>query len=139
MATATKTTTRKDEPTEQEFKRCACGCSLIVNPKRHFAPGHDQRHKGNLLRRFDGGDESAAVELMERGWKTNDELEARAEKREKAAQERVDRAAKREAAKAEREKAKVEKGTKPRSKSAQTAAPGRRLAAEQKAREEAAA
>jgi ribose 1,5-bisphosphokinase PhnN len=130
MATATKTTTRQVEATEQEFKRCACGCSLIVNPKRHFAPGHDQRYKGVLLRRFDRGDESAAVELMERGWRSNDELEARAEKREAKEQAKADRAAKREAGKAEREEAKAEKAAKPKSKSAETAAPGRRLAKE---------
>jgi hypothetical protein len=128
MATATKTTTRKAEAAEQEFKRCACGCSLIVNPKRRFAPGHDARLKSQLLKRFDGGDESAAVELMERGWRSNDELEARAEKREKAAKE-----------KAEREKAKAEKAAKPKTKSAETVAPGRRLAGEQQAGQEAAA
>jgi hypothetical protein len=130
MATATKTTTRKAEATEQEFKRCECGCSQIVNPKRHFVSGHDARLKSQLLRRFDGGDESAAVELMERGWRSNDELEDRAEKREAKDKSKADRAAKREADR----KAKGSKAEKPKSQSARTAAAGRRLAAEQKDR-----
>jgi hypothetical protein len=136
MATATKTMTRKAEPAEQEFKRCECGCSLIVNPKRHFAPGHDQRFKGILLRRFDGGDESAAVELMERGWRSNDDLQERAEKREKAAKDKAERVAKREAVKAEREAAKAAKA---KSKPAQTATTGRRLAKAQQEAESVAA
>lgn len=84
-------TTKAAEKDETEFKRCECGCSLIVNPKRHFAPGHDQRHKGVLLRKFDEGDTAAAAELIERGWRSEVELaerKATAEKREQAKQER---------------------------------------------------
>jgi hypothetical protein len=95
MSSTKATTTPKDET---EFKRCECGCGVIVNPKRHFAPGHDQRHKGVLLRKFDGGDTAAAVELTERGWRSEAELAKRratAEKREQAkkteAQAKVER------------------------------------------------
>ena len=123
MATATKITTREDEPSEQEFKRCECGCDQIVNSKRHFAPGHDQRHRGNLLRRFDSGDERAAVELVERGWRSNDELQERADKREKIAQEKAERAS-------NRDKVKAVEAAKPKREiqASRTAAAGRRLA-----------
>lgn len=93
MATRTKIQAPKDET---EFKCCECGCSLIVNPKRHFAPGHDQRHKGVLLRRFDEGDTAAAVELTERGWRSEAELADRKEKVEKREQARAAREAKAE-------------------------------------------
>lgn len=135
MATATKTTTRTDDPAEQEFKRCECGCGQIVNPKRRFVPGHDARLKSALLKRFDGGDEGAAIELMERGWKSNDDLEARAEKREAKEKAKADRETQRDADR----KAKAEKGAKPKTRSAQTAATGRRLASDQQAQQEAGA
>lgn len=82
-------TTERDET---EFKRCECGCGTIVNPKRRFLPGHDQRYKGVLLCKFDGGDAAAAAELIERGWRSEAELverRAAAEKREQVKQERV--------------------------------------------------
>lgn len=88
---ATRTTKTQAPKDETEFKRCECGCAVIVNPKRHFAPGHDQRHKGVLLRKFDEGDTAAAAELIERGWRSEPELaerRANAEKREQAKQER---------------------------------------------------
>jgi hypothetical protein len=86
----------------QTPKLCECNCGgYTVRQDASFISGHDQRHKGNLLRKFDGGDE-AAVELMRRVCKSNDDLEARAEKREKVAAEK-----RRLAAEARVEKARV--------------------------------
>ncbi len=66
---------------EPVVRLCACGCGQpIVGQKAKFAPGHDQRYKGELLRRYDGGDEAAGAELVERGWRTQAGLDGRREK-----------------------------------------------------------
>jgi hypothetical protein len=98
---------------EKDVKLCECGCGDAVSLKSRFRPGHDARHRGNLLRRFDAGEEAAAVELMNRGWATNDELEARHERSEAKAKAKLQREADREArakANAEKEAGKVRKG-----------------------------
>lgn len=96
---------------EQEFKRCACGCGQIVNKKRSFAQGHDAKHRSNLLKFWDAGQGAMAEELVERGWSTWNELEARRAKAEaKADAKRVREAARsaKAGAKATAAKAKTE-------------------------------
>lgn len=82
---------------EQEFKRCACGCGVIVNKKRSFKPGHDAKLKGRLLLHFDMGQGAAGDELVERGWVTDEALEARREKAEAKAEAKEQREAGRSA------------------------------------------
>jgi|GEM_PF-6876111 len=94
-----KTTTKE----ATDLKRCECGCGVVVT--KRFAMGHDQRHKGALLRAFDGGNSEAGDELVERGWRTANELEERRAKAETKAQ----MLAEREAAKAEKASAKAAK------------------------------
>jgi hypothetical protein len=89
---------------EREFKRCACNCGQIVNPKRSFAQGHDARHKGNLLKLWDAGQGAMAEELVDRGWYTWEQLEARRDK----ATEKAEAKAKREEAKQQRAAEKAE-------------------------------
>ena len=49
---------------------CDCGCGIPA--PRRFAPGHDARHKGNLLRTIANGRsdhaEAAAWEMVRSGW-----------------------------------------------------------------------
>lgn len=88
----------------QTPKLCECSCGgYTVRQDASFISGHDQRFKGILLRKFDEGDEAAAVELVRRGWKSNDDLEARADRREKAQKDREARQAERDARAQERE------------------------------------
>lgn len=70
-------------------KLCECGCGQRVT--RSFRPGHDQLLKGVLLRAFGGGDESAAAELLRRGWRTQAELDARKAANEERAEARAAR------------------------------------------------
>jgi peptide subunit release factor 1 (eRF1) len=74
-------------------KRCGCGCLAPVNPKSTYLPGHDARFKGSLLRKFDEGDEAAGAILVDKGWKSEAELEARRTK----AEEKATRAAEKKA------------------------------------------
>lgn len=53
---------------------CECGCGLAVAKRSVFRQGHDQRMKGQLLRRHDQGDAEATAELLRRGWRTQAEL-----------------------------------------------------------------
>lgn len=45
-------------------KECACGCGDMTGGGT-FRPGHDARHKGNLLRRIDEGGEDGQAALEE--------------------------------------------------------------------------
>lgn len=45
-------------------KECACGCGEMTGGGT-FRPGHDARHKGNLLRRIDEGGEDGEAALEE--------------------------------------------------------------------------
>lgn len=53
-----------NEVTGEEFRRCECGCGVIVNPKCRFAIGHDAKLLSNLLREFDGGNAEAGEDLI---------------------------------------------------------------------------
>lgn len=48
---------------------CRCGCG--ASTKNEFAPGHDARYKGMLLRYMKEGHSWAKEELVERGWLRN--------------------------------------------------------------------
>ncbi len=100
---ATKPAAAEQAPAERVEKRCSCGCNAVVNPKRSFKPGHDARYKSALLNRFDAGDAEAGKTLMERGWKSEEQL---ADRRTKAA----DKAAKAEAKAAAKAGATTEAG-----------------------------
>lgn len=60
--------------TEKVQLPCECGCGALANYKRHFLPGHDQRHKGNLIEAMQNGSPEAEEELRKRGWRTNAEI-----------------------------------------------------------------
>lgn len=66
----------KPERTEAEpLPLCSCLCgSRVRYPGRMFLQGHDQRHKGNLLRAVGRLDQNAAYELVKRSWKSADEV-----------------------------------------------------------------
>ena len=66
----------KTEAGEKRALVCQCGCGAATNNR--FAQGHDARHKSNLLRRFDEGDRTAGAELVQRGWKSQADLDQRA-------------------------------------------------------------
>ena len=76
-----------------EPKLCGCGCGqAVVGKKTRYAVGHDMRAKSQLLARFDAGDRTAGEELVERGWRTWDQLNGRGEKPAKASPEERQRA-----------------------------------------------
>lgn len=96
----TEQTADSSPAAETEFKRCACGCGVIVNPKSTFVPGHDMKLRSKLLAHWDAGQGAMAEELVERGWYSWEELAARTEKRELVEVAKAERAEAR-AAKAE--------------------------------------
>lgn len=69
----------KAEGQTAETRLCPCGCGEpILGKKAQFAPGgHDMKHKSALLARHDAGDDSATTELIDRGWRTAEELALR--------------------------------------------------------------
>jgi hypothetical protein len=48
-------------PTSQQPTLCLCGCGTLTG--RLFAPGHDQRYRGQCLYRFSEGDRTDADDL----------------------------------------------------------------------------
>lgn len=118
MAKTTKTAP-KDEAAE--IKRCACGCGRPTT--KTWAMGHDQLHKGVLLRAFDAGSIEAREELVERGWRTADELFRRQTAREDKAAAKAARAKKASPTpEPEQPKAKVSRGRRTRRTAEATAA-----------------
>jgi hypothetical protein len=83
MASKTQKAT-KDEA--GELPRCQCGCGTIRNPKSMFVIGHDAKLKSRLLAQWDAGQGADAEELVERGWYSWEELEARRQKIEAKAE-----------------------------------------------------
>lgn len=70
-------------------RECICGCGGEISKKaKGFLPGHDQRHKGNLIRIMQEGGENADFaesELRRLSWRTNAEIvELKAKARPKA-------------------------------------------------------
>lgn len=102
---------RADE--EQIFKRCGCGCDRIIGKASKYATGHDQVHKGALLRTFDAGDMAAGELLVEKGWRTPEELQARKAKAEAKAEARVQSEQARQKRAQARAEAKAAKAAKP--------------------------
>ena len=62
---------RKAEPRE-----CECQCGAMTGGGR-FVVGHDMKRKSALLVAFDAGDDAAGAELISRGWRTEESLDAR--------------------------------------------------------------
>lgn len=61
--------------TPEPLPLCGCGCgNSVLRKSRTYLQGHDQRHRGQLLRAFDKGDAGAGDELVKRGWKSDAEL-----------------------------------------------------------------
>jgi hypothetical protein len=88
----TKPQKAKDEAAE--LPRCQCGCGVVRNPKRMFVMGHDAKLKSRLLAQWDAGQGADAEELVERGWYSWEELEARREKIEAREEAKREKAAK---------------------------------------------
>ncbi len=87
---------------------CLCGCGTpVVGKKAEFAPGHDMRHKGNLLLSARAGDADARATLIQRGWATDESIDAVAAKGKLSAEQRQERERQRLTAKLERAKAEV--------------------------------
>ncbi len=81
------------EVKQAEPRECECGCGTVVlGKKARFAVGHDMRAKSQLLARFDAGDRTAGEELVNRGWRTWDQLNSRGDKPAKATPEERQRA-----------------------------------------------
>jgi hypothetical protein len=59
---------------------CQCGCGQVLAKKSSFRQGHDQRHRGNLLRRLERGDVDAGEELVRRNWCSRSEATVRLNK-----------------------------------------------------------
>lgn len=90
---------------ETKAQLCACGCGELTNPDkvREFVMGHDQRHKGNLIRAMQAGSEEAEAEIRRRQWRTEAEIMAL----KKKARDAAERKEARERAAAEKEAEKV--------------------------------
>ncbi len=71
-----------EAPTTSVIERyCECGCGTPLKGKTsRFAPGHDARHHGRLLAEYDAGNLDAGAELVQRGWRTQADLEVRKDK-----------------------------------------------------------
>ncbi len=65
-------------PDVTDLPMCSCGCGVQVRRKsRTYLQGHDQRHKGILLRRVrEVADADAGRTLVQKGWKGRTEIEA---------------------------------------------------------------
>lgn len=53
--------------TTNPIKSCLCGCGSVTKGGK-FAPGHDARLKGRLIRAHRSGDTTAQQQLVELGW-----------------------------------------------------------------------
>lgn len=103
---------KKGQSAQADYRVCACGCERETGST--WAPGHDQRHKGVLLRAFDANNgaesEAAATELVEKwGWTIRPIL---AERRATAERKAAKKVADAEARAKEKAAAKEAKATK---------------------------
>jgi hypothetical protein len=100
-ARALRPTKAKAEP-----KACGCNCGELTRGG-DFAPGHDARFRGQILKAIDAGDESAIAKLLARPsllhGATEDDLRARlgsaARKRDAKVERQAEAQAKRDAPK----------------------------------------
>lgn len=51
-----------------DLKKCGCGCGAPIGTKARYVPGHDARHKSNLVKATLLGDQAARNELYALGW-----------------------------------------------------------------------
>lgn len=58
--------------TEATFRICQCGCGEEVAKGRIYLQGHDQRHKGMLIRAAISGNDEAMKTLIQKGWRERD-------------------------------------------------------------------
>ncbi len=87
---------------------CLCGCQTpVVGKKAEFAPGHDMRHKGNLLQSARAGNEEARATLIQRGWATDESIDAITAKGKLSEEQKRERQRERLTAKLEAAKAEV--------------------------------
>lgn len=56
---------------------CQCGCGMATAKGSIYCQGHDQRHKGQLIRAAVDGDDSAIDILVRKGWRTREDILAR--------------------------------------------------------------
>ncbi len=64
--------------TPEPLPLCGCGCgNSVLKKSRTYLQGHDQRHKGILIRRVrEMADADAGRTLVQKGWKGRTEVEA---------------------------------------------------------------
>lgn len=70
---------RIEGPAENLPPTCLCGCRAVVAKGSVYLQGHDQRHKGILIRSAVAGDESALDLLVMKGWRSRSDILARRE------------------------------------------------------------
>lgn len=59
----------------KKLPKCQCGCGKeVLKNNRSYLQGHDQRHRGILLRLSDRGDEESSELLVRKGWYSGLEL-----------------------------------------------------------------
>lgn len=98
----------------KEPTKCECGCGTDTKGGK-FNPGHDAKHKSNLIEAALGGNEAAKAELRDRGWikfltkkqETIKAAEKRAAEKAKAKEQRAKEAAAAKAKKAKETPAEV--------------------------------
>lgn len=96
----------------KEPTKCECGCGADTKGGK-FNPGHDAKHKSNLIEQAIAGSEDAKAELRTRGWgkfltkkvETLKAAEKRAAEKAKAKEQRAKDAAKAKAEKKAKEPA----------------------------------
>lgn len=68
---------KQETQPESASMYCQCGCGEPVAKGRIYEQGHDQRHKGILMRAAIAGDDDAMRTLVRKGWRTREYVIAR--------------------------------------------------------------
>lgn len=113
---APKQASKRSSRPAAEPKECACGCGGMTSGGT-WLPGHDAKHKSKLITRTRQElDESAADEMVERNWWTQEQRDEalwqaqdKIENADKHAEEKAARQAEKVARKAEKAEAKAAK------------------------------
>ncbi len=105
IQTGEQTTTEQSQPA---VRTCFCGCGrVVVGKKTTFAPGHDATYKSRLLAEARSGSAEARATLIERGWATDDSIDATGAKGKLSEEQKRERQRERLTAKLDRAKAEV--------------------------------